>query len=73
MSIRFASRGYGKYESNRRNYIILEKTLLQDPRLSLEGKGMYAELEAGVLELKDVPPHIIDELKEVGYLVEVSE
>lgn len=58
---------------NRENaYIKLDRRIILDPRLSLEGKGFYGMLEANAIEIKDIPESIIEELIEVGYL-EVSE
>ncbi len=54
-------------------YIALSIFILNDPRLSLEGKGTYGMLESGSMEIRDVSENIIRELIEVGYLQEVQE
>lgn len=55
------------------SYIILDSRIIQDCRLSLDGKGIYGMLEAGCMALEEVPENIIKELVEVGYLKEVIE
>jgi hypothetical protein len=47
--------------------ITLSIDILQNPRLSIKGKGYYAMLESGGFPWDDVPLYIQDELEEVGY------
>lgn len=54
-------------------YVLLNANIIQDDRLSFEGKGIYAGLQADCINIKDIPPNIIAELKEVGYFDEVKE
>ena len=63
------------YFSTRREnkHTILNSKILEDPRLSLEGKGVYGMLEANLITLEEVQKSIIQELIEVGYLEEISE
>lgn len=47
--------------------ICLKISIIQDPRLSFEGIGYYALLEAGLMDWESLPTHIEDEFNEIGY------
>ena len=61
------------HRSDPRLEICLKKSILQDLRLSIEGIGFYAMLEAGLIAWGEIPHHVAEELKEVGYEREVTE
>lgn len=52
--------------------ITIDSEIIQNPILSLEGKGYYGMLEASAIELEEVPEKIIKELIAVGYIYEVE-
>jgi len=54
-------------------YTVLITEILEDPRLSLEGKATYALLESGKISILDVPENIYKELFLIGYIEEVEE
>lgn len=54
-------------------YIILDCKIIQDPRLSLEGKGVYGMIESNAVSLDEIPSKVLKELIEIGYLKEVEE
>lgn len=76
MSLKVKIREHEFSEYNRKptsKYSFLETSVIQDPRLSFEGKGAYVMLEAHQINLSDLSQNIINELIEVGYLEEVKE
>ena len=54
-------------------YFYVRTDIIQNPNLSLEGKGTYGMLQAGKLSINDVPENIIEELRLCGCFDEVQE
>jgi len=52
-------------------YVMLDKNIISDPRLSLEAIGIYGMLECEAIKLEEIPDHLLKELREIGYLEEV--
>lgn len=52
-----------------KQWIMLMNVFIQDPRLSFEGKGYYAMVEADAIKLEEVPQKILQEFKDIGYIM----
>ena len=57
----------------KKKFVLLDREILLHPKISLEGIGAYGMIEAGISQVEDFPPHIINEFIDVGYLVEEKE
>lgn len=55
------------------HFVSLNTSIIQDPRISLEGIGVYGMLESGAMKIEDIPKNLIKELIQVGVLLEVTE